>query len=178
MWLFYLFYYYYYYYYYYWFVWFVLLISLYPNIFFLGVNMLILLFQVHYLPPGFSLDDFIKCYNPDENQGKYVWCYEFIDAFEKLFLGFPSRAAFYSNLKNKHITEDEYQRAWQLYRDHNCQNLLDLLKVYNNQDVVPFLAAIENMFGIFKWDHSLWFLHIHWTEWLLWIIYGWHYFST
>lgn len=68
----------------------------------------------------------------------------------KLLLGFPSREAFRSTLKNRDISEQEYQRAWQFYLQHNCRNLLDFLRVYNNNDTVPFLAALSTMFGIFR----------------------------
>ena len=103
--------------------------------------------QMQYLPPGYSLDKFITSFGGKSCKGLFP--YEFLDSFSKLstnILDIPHKS-FYSRLRGG----DEYEwlksnqenvKRWiKYYTDLGCVTLMDMLRVYNNLDVKPFLEA-------------------------------------
>lgn len=98
-----------------------------------------------YLPPAFSLDKYIKAFNPNGCQ-KSVFPYEFVDSYEKLNcdINTLTRDNFYSSLKNKGISNDEWVTFEKNKEKYNWRTVEDLLIFYNNLDVQPFLEAILN----------------------------------
>ena len=63
--------------------------------------------------------------------------------------GTPPIEDFYSALKKKHLTEDEYTVVRNTWRYKNMKNLYDLLVWYNNLDVAPFQTAIAKYVEFF-----------------------------
>ena len=116
----------------------------------IGTDSMVWLDMMHYVPPGTNLDSFIKAYCPDAGDWKYFWPYEHITGYDVLKEGRPERHMFSSYLKKREMTEEEYAAFCDLWERHGCKTLMDWLRIYNNQDVVPFLKAIGKMFEIFK----------------------------
>ena len=98
----------------------------------------------NYVAPGFSYDQFLKTYECKQTKGYFP--YEWVDGLDKLEeTSLPPHAAFYSSLKNKNITNEEYQYCQQVWEDKEMSTFKDFLVWYNNLDVVPFLEAVEKM---------------------------------
>ena len=57
----------------------------------------------------------------------------------------PSHDEFFSKMKNKNITDDEYDVCINTWKDNKMKTLKDFLEWYNNLDVLPFVEAIEKM---------------------------------
>ena len=56
------------------------------------------------------------------------------------------RTEFYSELKQKHVTEEEYNESKYLYKTLKMKHLGDLNDLYNAQDVILLTELIENRF--------------------------------
>ena len=54
----------------------------------------------------------------------------------------PPKEAFFSQLKNEGISDEDYVGCQVAWRDNGMMTLRDFLVWYNNRDVVPFLQAI------------------------------------
>ena len=61
---------------------------------------------------------------------------------EYLFLKYE----FYSTLKGKDVSDDEYDNSKKLYRLLKIRNLSDLNNLYNAQDIILLLEIMENRF--------------------------------
>ena len=97
--------------------------------------------QMSYCAAGTSLSGFINAYNVGEQKGWFP--YEWFDNFSKL--DFPVKdlliSDFYSSLKNETMSEKDFKKLQQIYKENNIQTVKDLLKWYNNLDVRPMLKA-------------------------------------
>ena len=72
--------------------------------------------------------------------------YEYMDGIGKLEdCALPPQEAFYSRLKNEHITDADYARCQVAWRDNRMKTMRDFLMWYNNRDAVPFLDAIDEI---------------------------------
>ena len=104
-----------------------------------------------YVAPNVSYAQFLKCYDIEEQ--KQYFPYEFLDSFEKLqYPTLPPKEAFYSRLKGKNTldadgktVDENYQQLQDLWVSQNMQCLADLLKFYNNYDVIGLTQGIEKM---------------------------------
>ena len=77
--------------------------------------------------------------------------YEYMDGIGKLEnCALPPQEAFYSRLKNKHISDADYARCHAVWCDNRMKTMRDVLVWYNNRDVVPFLDAIDKQFAFYK----------------------------
>lgn len=103
-----------------------------------------------YIPPNYNLDAYIKAFNPN-GMKKSIFPYEFLDSYDKLDLDINvlTRQHFFSKLKNKGISTEE----WFEFKDNKIKygwkTIKDLLKYYNNLDVKPFLEAVINQRNFF-----------------------------
>ena len=107
----------------------------------------------NFLGPGTALVDFYKSFNVDS--GKLFFPYEKMSSYQVLMelCDFPSYDDFYSSLRLCNVLEtsgkqsgkQNYEYMKKLWDEHNMTRLYDLLKLYNNADVVPFIQATENM---------------------------------
>lgn len=102
-----------------------------------------------YLAPGYSYDKYIKAYDCDMQKGFFP--YEWFDSTDKLsYKKLPKHADFYSSLKDKNITEEEYKYCKDMWKKHNMKTFKDFLIWYNDLDVVPFVQAIGKMFDFYR----------------------------
>ena len=104
-----------------------------------------------YLAPGVSYAQFLKCYDIAEE--KQFFPYEYLDCFEKLSESeLPSVDAFYSKLKNCNTLgntadeiENNYEKLKTFWVREKMNSLADLLKFYNDHDVIGLTKGIEKM---------------------------------
>ena len=59
---------------------------------------------------------------------------------------FWTMTEFYSELKQKHVTEEEYNESKFLYQTLEMRHLGDLNDLYNAQDVILLSELVENRF--------------------------------
>ena len=57
-------------------------------------------------------------------------------------VGCPAQSDFFSSLKNKSISNDEYDVIKKVWAEKQMNTLFDLLKWYSLLDVRPFLEAV------------------------------------
>ena len=83
-------------------------------------------------------------------EGKGVIPYELVKDMNSFLLepenDFWLRNEFYSELKQKHVTEEEYNESKYLYKTLKMRHLGDLNDLYNAQDVILLTELIENRF--------------------------------
>ncbi len=95
-----------------------------------------------FLGPGTSYAKFLKAYQIPEGKGYFP--YEWFDDVGKLdHPSLPPHSAFYSSLKQKNITEEEYTFCQNIWREHKMERFEQFLEWYNNLDVGPFVDAVE-----------------------------------
>ena len=98
-----------------------------------------------YLAPGFSFDKYLITYGCELQKGHFP--YEYMDRIGKWEdRALPPKEAFYSRLKNKDISDDDYARCQTVWRDNRMKSMRDFLVWYNNRDVVPFLETLDKQF--------------------------------
>ena len=82
--------------------------------------------------------------------GKGVIPYELVTTITSFFLKpeneFWSKTEFYSELKQKHVGDEEYEQSKFLYKTLKMRHLGDLSDLYNAQDVILLSELIENRF--------------------------------
>ena len=83
-------------------------------------------------------------------EGKGVIPYELVTNLDSFFQtpekDFWLKTDFYSELKQKHTTDEEYEQSKFLYQTLKMRNLGDLNDLYNAQDVILLCELIENRF--------------------------------
>ena len=104
---------------------------------------------INFLAPGYSYDNYLKAYGCELQKGHFP--YEYMDDFKKLEdRTLPPQEAFYSRLKNEHISDADYALCQVVWRDNQMKTMREFLMWYNNRDVVPFLEAIDKQFAFYK----------------------------
>jgi len=97
-----------------------------------------------YLAPNYSYEAFIKAYKCKLNKGFFP--YDYLTDYSKLNeTELPPHEAFYNRLKNKNITDVEYEICVNAWNEHKMKTFKDFLKWYNNLVVIPFIEAVEKM---------------------------------
>ena len=110
---------------------------------------LIFLDIINFLAPGYSYDKYLKANGCELQKGHFP--YEYMDGIGKLEdCALPPQEAFYSRLKNEHISDADYARCHAVWCDNRMKTMRDFLVWYNNRDVVPFLDAIDKQFAFYK----------------------------
>ena len=88
---------------------------------------------------------------------KSIWPYSLFGSVEeiKACKNFPRRSEFYSELKNEHVSREEYAKAAREFHrrkllprgnPEKIYSMLGWLKIYNLLDVSPLAKALENCF--------------------------------
>ena len=95
-----------------------------------------------YLAPTCSYSQYLKAFDVPEQKGFFP--YEWLDDINKLkYDKLPPKEAFYSSLKRKHITDEDYAIVQQAWKEHNMKTVLDLLRWYNHGDTKGFILALQ-----------------------------------
>ena len=85
------------------------------------------------------------------SQEKGFFPYEWVDCISKLNSTYlPPAEAFYSSLKRKHISSDEYEVCVHAWSVLGMKTFKDFLVWYNNLDVEPFLEAMKRQSLIYR----------------------------
>ena len=115
----------------------------------LSTDKLTFLDMTNYIAPGFSYDKYLKAYGCKITKGFFP--YEYMDCLERLDdTTLPPKEAFFSQLKNEGISDEDYVGCQEAWRDNGMTTLRDFLVWYNNRDVVPFLQAIDRQFAFYQ----------------------------
>lgn len=93
---------------------------------------------------------------------KNVYCYDYIDSFEKFNeTQLPPKEAFYNKLKDESISENDYQQARNVWRNFNMNTLGDFHDLYVLTDTV-LLADVFEKFRDLTMDYygldACWYL--------------------
>ena len=103
----------------------------------------------NYLAPGFDYATYLKAYKCSVMKGFFP--YEWMNNLDKLNAEtLPRHADFFSTLKNKNITAEDYAYCQKIWKEEHMTTMKDYLIWYNNRDVVPFLEALEKQFNFYK----------------------------
>jgi len=87
---------------------------------------------------------------------KSIWPYEKYSSVYEIIndRNFPEFDEFFSSLKNKNISREEYEKSKKEFNEEQSRNpnytMAHWLKNYNLGDVKPFAAAINNQFKVFQ----------------------------
>lgn len=98
----------------------------------------------NYVAAGTSYEKWLK--SNDVPQKKGVFPYDWFTSMECLNeKRLPPKEAFFSSLKQRGISQADYDNVEKLWRENNFQSMRDMLIWYNNLDVEPFLVAAQKM---------------------------------
>ena len=107
------------------------------------------IYIINFLAPGYSYHKYLKAYGCELQKGHFP--YEYMDGIGKLEnCALPPQEAFYSRLKNEHISDADYARCHAVLCDNRTKTMRDFLVRYNNRDVVRFLDVIDKQFAFYK----------------------------
>ena len=77
---------------------------------------------INFLAPGYRYDKYLKAYGCELQKGHFQ--YEYMDGIGKLEdCALPPQEAFYSRLKNEHITDADYARCQVAWRDTRMKTM-------------------------------------------------------
>ena len=115
----------------------------------LSTDKLKFLDMINYVAPGFSYDKYLKVYGCKITKGFFL--YEYMDSLERLDdTALPAKEPFFSQLKNKGISDEDYVGCQEAWRDNGMTTLRDFIIWYTNRDAVPFLQAIDIQFAFYQ----------------------------
>ena len=109
-----------------------------------------LLSSVDKLVKGSDEFPIMKKLMPEENKRqlllkKGIYPYEYMDSFEKFDeTKLPEKEKFYSSLRGKGITDEEYEHAKQVWETFGCRNLGDYHDLYVATDTLLLADVFEN----------------------------------
>lgn len=90
----------------------------------------------------------LKVYSPEQLimlERKGVFSYDYVDSFERLNeTSLPSQAAFYSELNDDEIEDDEYEFACKIWEKFEIKTLGDYSDLYLKTDVLLLADVFEN----------------------------------
>ena len=102
-----------------------------------------------YLAPNYSYDAFIKAYKCKLEKGFFP--YDWFNDYDKVNnTELPAHELFFNKLRNKNITDAEYNVCVNAWKNNNMKTFKDFLEWYNNLDVLPFIEAVEKMKTFYK----------------------------
>jgi len=104
---------------------------------------------LNFLAPRFLYSDYLKAMEVEGE--KFFWPYDIFKSMEVLYrTEFPDHEEFYSKLKSKNISVQEYEKCKEIWRQKGMKTLKDLLEYYNNEGVGHFIPALEKQNEFYK----------------------------
>ncbi|XP_050516351.1 uncharacterized protein LOC126891213 [Diabrotica virgifera virgifera] len=103
----------------------------------------------------------IRKYFPDTKhfelvRRKGVFPYSYMDGFDRLKeKTLPPKENFYNNLTNKHISDEDYARAVDVWNTFDCKSMSDYAMVYLVSDVLLLADVFENFRKICHKEYNL-----------------------
>ena len=86
---------------------------------------------------------------------KGVYPYEYMDSWGKFKEPLPPKEAFYSTLNEEGISDEDYQRAKEVWTKYDCQHMGDYHDIYLYSDVT-LLADVFQNFRKMCMDYYAW----------------------
>ena len=115
----------------------------------LSTYQLTFLDMTNYIAPGFSYDKYLKAYGCKITKGFFP--YEYMNCLSKHNdVVLPPKEAFFGQLKNEGISDEDYVGCQVAWRDNGMTTLRDFIVWYNSRDVVPFLQAIDRQCAFYQ----------------------------
>nr|DAC81289.1 TPA_asm: PolB [Corynactis coral adintovirus] len=74
---------------------------------------------------------------------KGVYPYDFMDSFDKFQSKLPSKKEFYSVLNNKHISDDDYKHAQDVWNEFSINNMGEYHDLYLKSDILLLADVFE-----------------------------------
>ena len=108
-----------------------------------------------FISPGQSLANLLNLYKIPEKKLAFPHSLNCVEFLREPRLKFPPLECFADSLKGDtiQISKEDWERSRYFYEEQNhCQNMESYLKLYNLQDVLPFIMALEAHFNLF-WKH-------------------------
>lgn len=84
-------------------------------------------------------------HNIDYFLKKNIYPYEYLDSWVKYDKPLPDKSSFYSHLKGKGISDEEYHFAQKSYKYFKCKSLKDYTLVYMKLDVTLLADVVVNL---------------------------------
>ena len=75
---------------------------------------------------------------------KGVYPYDYMDSFEKFNSQLPTKEEFFSILNNKHISNEDYKHAQNVWNTFNLKNMGDYHDLYLQSDILLLVDVFEN----------------------------------
>ncbi len=98
-----------------------------------------------YLAPNYSYDAFIKAYKCKLLE-KGFFPYDQFDNYDQVnHTELPAHEWFFNRMKNKNITDEEFNRCVSAWKDNIMKMFKDFLEWYNSLDVLPFIEAVKKI---------------------------------
>ena len=87
---------------------------------------------------------------------KGVYLYGYMDSPKRLKeTQLPPKEAFYPDLNDEHITDDDYAHAHKVWKAFDCKNMRDYHILYNDLDVLLLADVFENFRDICIKNYNL-----------------------
>ena len=67
-----------------------------------------------------------------------------MDSWDTFKAPLPPKEAFYSSLRNEHITDAQYEHAKAVWQKHDCRNMADYHDIYLLSDVVLLADVFQS----------------------------------
>ena len=104
---------------------------------------------INFCPPGTSYASYLRGYKAEDS--KLPFPYDWMTSLDLLdYPDLPPKEAFYNSLKQSHITDEEYEKAQQLWTDCGMQTFRDYLIAYNSNDCRPFVTCLTRQKAYFR----------------------------
>jgi len=95
-----------------------------------------------------------KKFNLLRRKGNYP--YDWVDSIHKLAeTSLPSKDAFYSRLKGKGITDEDYKHAREVWDDFEMKTFLEYHELYNKTDVLLLADVFDSCRDVCLEDYGL-----------------------
>ena len=102
---------------------------------------------INYVSANTSLAALYKSYGVKSPKGQFP--YQYFDSINKLHANsLPKREEFTSLLKNKTITEKEWQICDDIWKREGMSTFGDYVRYYNNHDVIGLVEVVEKMIAV------------------------------
>ena len=120
---------------------------------------------INFLSPNVNYASFVRAFATDSTsveENKLYYPYGTLSSYDKLLqpnLPPMDHEDWYSKLKGGSVLDDSesgrtiqqnYDLMQKVWEDNRCENMLSYLKIYNNNDVIPFLSSVETILSRYR----------------------------
>ena len=108
----------------------------------------------NFTPMGTSYAEYLKGFKIKDS--KLSFPYDYVTSLKVLDeTQLPSKEDFFNSMKQRHLTDEEYARCQQLWREQGMTTFRDYLIAYNSMDVAPFVQALAEQKRYFQKEEGV-----------------------